>query len=362
MNTTYLESIKKQFEYYKMLGDTTIKQLPDYTLFWQYNTESNSIAIIVKHLSGNMLSRWTDFLTSDGEKEWRHRDAEFENEDNTKEEIIQKWNDGWHCFFSAINSLKEEDLAKIIYIRNEGHTVLEAINRQLAHYPYHIGQMVFIGKMICNEKWTSLSIPRGKSNTYNAEKFIKEKKQQHFTDEFLKKPVILNKTEIIKHLNVAHAAFWNTAAQLPNTTISRNNKWSVCQNVEHIHITLSRVGNYLMQPKAFIATQFGISERESVSYEELINNYGIALAAGIKATAPFIPEENPNETVHALINKGEILLKELIANMQDWSEEDLDHHNCPHPALGIITVREMLYFTIYHVQHHEEIIKKNAIK
>jgi hypothetical protein len=187
MNTAYLESTKKQFEYYKMLGDKTISQLPDDKLFWQYNEESNSIAIIVKHLSGNMLSRWTDFLTSDGEKDWRNRDEEFENDIKTKTELIQKWDDGWNCFFNALNSLKEDDLSKTIYIRNQGHTVLEAINRQLAHYPYHIGQMVFIGKMICNEKWVSLSIPKGNSKTYNTEKFSKEKHNEHFTEEFLKK-------------------------------------------------------------------------------------------------------------------------------------------------------------------------------
>ena len=188
MNTTFLESVKMQFEYYKMLGDKTIDLLPDDKLFWQYNDESNSIAIIVKHLSGNMLSRWTDFLTSDGEKEWRHRDEEFENDIKNKIELIQKWNDGWNCFFNALNSLQEDDLSKTIYIRNQGHTVLEAINRQLAHYPYHVGQMVFIGKMICNEKWVSLSIPKGNSNTYNAEKFSKEKHKEHFTEELLKKP------------------------------------------------------------------------------------------------------------------------------------------------------------------------------
>lgn len=187
MNTAYLESTKKQFEYYKMLGDKTIVQLPDDKLFWQYNDESNSIAIIIKHLSGNMLSRWTDFLTSDGEKEWRHRDEEFENDIKNKEELIQKWNDSWNCFFNSLNTLKEEDLSIIIYIRNEGHTVLEAINRQLAHYPYHVGQMVFIGKMICNENWISLSIPKGNSNSFNAEKFSKEKHKEHFTDEFIKK-------------------------------------------------------------------------------------------------------------------------------------------------------------------------------
>lgn len=188
MNTVYLESAKKQFEYYKKLGDKTIAQLPDDKLFWQYNDESNSIAIIVKHLSGNMLSRWTDFLTSDGEKEWRHRDAEFENDIQTKTELIQKWNQGWDCLFNSLNSLTIEDLSKTIYIRNQGHSITEAINRQLAHYPYHVGQMVFIGKMICNEKWTSLSIPKGNSKSYNDEKFSKDKHNEHFTEEFLKHP------------------------------------------------------------------------------------------------------------------------------------------------------------------------------
>ena len=188
MNTVYLESVKKQFEYYKMLGDKTIEQLPDDKLFWQYNDESNSIAIIVKHLSGNMVSRWTDFLASDGEKEWRHRDTEFENDIIAKNQLIQNWNEGWNCLFNALNSLNDVDFSTTIYIRNQGHSVTEAINRQLAHYPYHIGQMVFIGKMICGEKWVSLSIPKGNSNTYNAEKFSKEKHTEHFTEEFLKNP------------------------------------------------------------------------------------------------------------------------------------------------------------------------------
>lgn len=187
MNSDYLESTKKQFEYYKMLGEKTLAQLHDEALFWQYNDESNSIAIIVHHLSGNMLSRWTDFLTSDGEKEWRNRDAEFENNINTRAELLQKWNDGWRCLFDALDSLHEQDLSRTIYIRNQGHSVTEAINRQLAHYPYHIGQMVFIGKMICKENWHSLSIPKGNSTLYNAEKFSKERHHEHFTEEFIKK-------------------------------------------------------------------------------------------------------------------------------------------------------------------------------
>jgi len=183
MNTNYLESVIKQFEYYKMLGDKTFAQIPEEKLFWQYNEDSNSISTIVKHLWGNMLSRWTDFLTSDGEKEWRDRDAEFENDLGTKQEVVDKWNEGWNVFLTTLKSLQSEDLEKIIYIRNQGHTVLEAINRQLAHYPYHIGQIVFIGKM-CVEKWDSLSIPKGNSSQYNSVKFSKPKERGHFTDEF----------------------------------------------------------------------------------------------------------------------------------------------------------------------------------
>jgi hypothetical protein len=186
MTNDYLESVRKQFAYYKMLGEKTFSQLADDKLFWQYNEESNSIAVIVKHLWGNMLSRWTDFLTTDGEKEWRNRDAEFENDITSRQELLDKWTEGWNCLFEAIDALTTEDLEKIIYIRNQGHTVTEAINRQLAHYPYHIGQIVFIGKMACENGWTSLSIPKGNSKTFNTDKFAQPKQKGHFTDEFLK--------------------------------------------------------------------------------------------------------------------------------------------------------------------------------
>lgn len=185
METNYLESIRKQFEYYKMLGDKTLEQVPEEKLFSRYNEDSNSIATIVRHLSGNMLSRWTDFLTTDGEKEWRNRDAEFESGVTDKNAVIRQWNEGWNCFFAAINSLQPEDLSRTVYIRNMGHSVLEAINRQLAHYPYHVGQMVYIGKMICGPEWISLSIPKGNSSNYNAERFAQPKRMEHFTDEFL---------------------------------------------------------------------------------------------------------------------------------------------------------------------------------
>lgn len=185
-NLQYLESAKKQFQYYKMLGEKTFSQLSDEQLFIQINSESNSIAIIVKHLWGNMLSRWTDFLTSDGEKEWREREAEFENDISTREELLQKWEEGWSCLFKSLDSISDEDLSKVVYIRNQGHTILEAINRQLSHYPSHVGQIIFIGKLLCAKNWSSISIPRGSSDEYNKEKFSKPKSKQHFTDEILR--------------------------------------------------------------------------------------------------------------------------------------------------------------------------------
>lgn len=180
---SYLESIRKQFEYYKMLGDNTFEQITENELFWKANEESNSIAMIVKHLNGNMLSRWTDFLNSDGEKTWRKRDEEFDNDIKTKKELLFKWNKGWDCLFNAIIPLTENDLEKEVYIRNMGHSVVEAINRQIAHYSYHVGQIVFIGKVIQNENWNSLSIPKGESKKYNKEKFSKPKRKEHFTND-----------------------------------------------------------------------------------------------------------------------------------------------------------------------------------
>jgi len=186
MNINYLESVIKQFEYYKLLGEKTFSQVADDKLFWKYNEESNSIATIVKHLWGNMLSRWTDFLTTDGEKDWRDRDAEFENDITTRQELLQKWDEGWKVCLDTLKSLTGDDLAKTIYIRNQGHTVMEAVNRQLAHYPYHVGQIIYIGKM-CAGHWNSLSIPKGASKNYNDEKFSKQRHNEHFTDQYLKK-------------------------------------------------------------------------------------------------------------------------------------------------------------------------------
>lgn len=180
---SYLNSVLKQFKYYKMLGEKAMEQLQDEQLFWQYNEESNSIAILVNHITGNMLSRFTDFLTDDGEKPWRNRDAEFTNPFNNKEELMNRWNEGWECLLKTLEQLSDADLERIVYIRNDGHTIIEAINRQLAHYPYHIGQMVFIAKMLKNEDWQTLSIARNKSAEYNSRKFSQDKNRRHFTDD-----------------------------------------------------------------------------------------------------------------------------------------------------------------------------------
>ena len=186
MTNEYLQNTIKQFEYYKLLGDKSFDQVSDEDLFWQYNESSNSIAVVVKHLWGNMLSRWTDFLTRDGEKDWRNRDAEFENNILTREELLQKWNEGWKCLFDALYGLHNDDLEKIIYIRNMGLTVTDAISRQLAHYTYHVGQIVYIARMKANE-WKSLSIPKGQSQQYNEKKFAKPKHVEQYTDEIIEK-------------------------------------------------------------------------------------------------------------------------------------------------------------------------------
>ncbi|MBD0405040.1 DUF1572 family protein [Flammeovirga sp. EKP202] len=186
MANEFLFSVKKQFEYYKFLGEACFNQLEENQLFWQYNVDSNAIATIVNHLSGNMKSRWTDFLTSDGEKEWRNRDAEFESILKNKEDLIQQWNEGWDCLFTAIDSINETNFDTKVFIRNQEHSIIDAIHRQLAHYSYHIGQIVFLSKMIKGNDWVSLSIPKGKSSEFNSKKFSKGKHKGHFTDELKK--------------------------------------------------------------------------------------------------------------------------------------------------------------------------------
>lgn len=170
----YLITVIKRFKYYKDLGEKAFEQLKDSDFHFLPTSESNSIAIIVQHLYGNMLSRFTNFLTEDGEKEWRQRDDEFEVHNYSKQQVVDLWNKGWDCFFYAMEKLTENDLESIIYIRKEPLTVVDAINRQLAHYPYHIGQIVYIGRMIKNQEWKSLSIPKGLSQEYNSGDQIKD--------------------------------------------------------------------------------------------------------------------------------------------------------------------------------------------
>ena len=183
MNSAYIQSAIKQFQYYKSLGEKSFDQLKDEDLFWQFNEQSNSIAIVVNHLAGNMLSRWTDFLTSDGEKPWRNRDQEFESVINSRKELLDRWEEGWGCLFSALNSITEENMDQEGLIRNQKHSIVEAVNRQMMHYAYHIGQIVYVGRMIKGEEWQSLSIPKGGSQKFNDEKISKGKHGGHFTDD-----------------------------------------------------------------------------------------------------------------------------------------------------------------------------------
>jgi len=163
----YLDEVRRQFRGYKRLGEGAIAQLKDEELFITPDPESNSVAILIKHLAGNMRSRFTDFLTTDGEKPDRHRDQEFEMNSVSRAEVVRWWEEGWARVFSAIEALKPEDLMRTVTIRSEPHTVFQAINRQLAHYAMHVGQIVFLAKHFRSYEWKSLSVPRGKSEEIN---------------------------------------------------------------------------------------------------------------------------------------------------------------------------------------------------
>ena len=183
MTDSTLKNTINVFEYYKSLGEKAMAQITDEALFQMPDEKSNSISVIVKHLHGNMLSRWTDFLTTDGEKEWRDRDSEFEETIETRDEVMKQWKEGWTCVFSALNTLQPEDFDKTVYIRNMGQTVLEAIMRQMAHYAYHIGQIVYLARLFNEGDWKSLTIPKGGSAAYNKEKNAPGKRIEHFTEE-----------------------------------------------------------------------------------------------------------------------------------------------------------------------------------
>ena len=164
----YLHDAVKEFRKMKALAERAMAQMSEAQFFRQIDAESNSIAIIVKHIAGNARSRWTDFLTSDGEKAGRQRDTEFELEPaDTKAALMERWEDGWRRVFAAVEPLKGEDLLRTVVIRGEPHTVLRAINRQLTHYAQHIGQILFLAKHLAGEKWQTMSIPRGKSEEFN---------------------------------------------------------------------------------------------------------------------------------------------------------------------------------------------------
>jgi hypothetical protein len=165
----FLASAIKRVKYYKELGDKSVSQLSDADFFYKPNEISNSIAVIIQHMSGNMLSRWTNFLTEDGEKDWRQRDQEFEERIVPVSILLDDWEKGWTCFLSALEALNAEDLLKKVHIRSEPLFVIDAINRQLAHYPYHVGQIVYIARLIKNANWKNLSISPGESAEFNNE-------------------------------------------------------------------------------------------------------------------------------------------------------------------------------------------------
>ncbi|MGA7342873.1 MAG: DUF1572 domain-containing protein [Terracidiphilus sp.] len=165
--TSYLEDSLAIFRQYKSAGDRAMEQVSDEQLFRALDKESNSIAIIVKHLSGNMRSRWTDFLSSDGEKPSRDRDSEFADPAATREALMEQWENGWAALFGALEPLTDADLGRTIFIRGEAHSVMQAINRQVAHYGMHIGQIVLLARHFAGEQWKSLSIPRNRSAEFN---------------------------------------------------------------------------------------------------------------------------------------------------------------------------------------------------
>jgi hypothetical protein len=163
----FLDSVIKRFKEYKILGEKTFEQLNDVEMHFKPNTASNNIAIIIQHLYGNMLSRWSNFLTEDGEKDWRKRDDEFECHQFSKQQLMDKWNEGWTVFLKSLESLNTNDLSKTITIRGQPLNVVDAINRQMAHYSYHVGQIVYLGRWIKEDQWKSLSIPKNKSQQFN---------------------------------------------------------------------------------------------------------------------------------------------------------------------------------------------------
>lgn len=170
LTTSYLKDSIDLFRYYKKLAERALAQCPDDALLSNLDEESNCIAIIVKHMAGNMRSRWRDFLTTDGEKPDRNRDTEFEEPPKTRAELMEMWESGWKHLFDALEGLQEADLTRTVTIRTEPHSVMQAINRQMGHYSYHIGQITFLSKHFAAQagKWTAVTVPRRKSAEFNA--------------------------------------------------------------------------------------------------------------------------------------------------------------------------------------------------
>ncbi len=166
--TSYIEDSIGLFRYYKQLADRALTQVTDEQMYAQLDQDANSIAIAMQHMAGNMKSRWTDFLSSDGEKPWRNRDNEFERPPATQPELLQLWEEGWACLFDTLQSLTDADLGRTVTIRGEAHSVMQAIHRQIAHYAYHCGQIVLLARHFQHGQWESLSVPRGKSVEFNA--------------------------------------------------------------------------------------------------------------------------------------------------------------------------------------------------
>lgn len=180
MNT--IGSLRKLFSYYQSLAEKALAQVKDEDLHRVIGEDGNPIAVIMRHIAGNARSRFTDFLTSDGEKPWRDREGEFTEKAATRAELMADWSSGWACLFAALDALKVEDLERTVHIRNEGHTVEEALHRQIAHYAYHVGQVVLLSRAFVGSEWVSLSIPRGSSQAFNAQKFTEPAQRKHFTE------------------------------------------------------------------------------------------------------------------------------------------------------------------------------------
>ena len=176
--TSYIEDSLLLFRHYKKLTESAISQATDPQLYQRLDEEGNSIAIVMHHMAGNMKSRWTNFLTEDGEKPWRNRDSEFEEPPATREVLIQLWQDGWDCLFQTLESLTDADLGRTVPIRGEAHSVMQAINRQIAHYTYHCGQIILLAKHFQHAQWVPLTVPKGKSKEFNAKVRAREASQR----------------------------------------------------------------------------------------------------------------------------------------------------------------------------------------